>query len=126
MAILWFIYGAFHIFTGAWTLLFSRYMLPIMSSFLNDEAQPFVGSLVNMLHVVYGFTFVFSLVTGVLGLVAGWGLLQREPWGRTLAIVIAIVSVVSIPFGTALGVYTLVILLSSDAERTYRSLAATA
>jgi len=34
--------------------------------------------------------------------------------------------VISIPFGTALAIYTFVILLASDGERNYRSLAAPA
>jgi len=129
MAILWIVFSAFRILMGAWTLAFSHFMLPMMSGFMgqmNQEAQPFFGSLMDMLRVVYGFTFVYSLVTGAAGLVAAWGLLQREPWGRIVAIVMAIVSLVSIPFGTALGVYTLVVLLASDAERNYRSVAAPA
>jgi len=126
MGILWLIYSGFRILMGAWTLVFSHYMLPMMSGLVGEEAQPFLSSLVDMLHVFYWFTFVYSLVTGVVGLVAGWGLLQRTPWGRILAIIIAIGSVISIPFGTALAIYTLVILLASDGERNYRSLAAPA
>lgn len=126
MAILWLVYSAFRILMGMWTLAFSHYMLPMMSGFMgqmDQETQPFFGSLMNMLRIVYGFTSVYSLVTGAVGLVAAWGLLQREPWGRILAIIIAIISVISIPFGTALAIYTFVILLASDAERNYRSLA---
>ena len=127
MGVLWLIYSGFRILMGVWTLVFSHYMLPMMSGFMNnEEMQPFLSSLVDMLHVFYGFTFVYSLVTGVVGLVAGWGLLQRTPWGRILAIIIAIGSVISIPFGTALAIYTFVILLASDGERNYRSLAAPA
>jgi len=124
LSVLWLIYSAFRILMGTWTLVFSHYMLPMMSGFFNEEeAQTFFDSLMNMMRVAYGFSFVYSLLTGIAGLIAAWALYQRQPWGRIYAIVISIASVISIPFGTALGVYTLVVLLASDGEKTYRSLA---
>ncbi len=50
-------------------------------------------------------------IRAVLCAVAGWGLLERTQWGRIVAIVAAIVCLIKIPFGTALGIATLVILL---------------
>jgi hypothetical protein len=47
----------------------------------------------------------------VLCVVAGWGLLERAEWGRIVAIIAAILSLIKFPFGTALGIATLVILL---------------
>ena len=61
-----------------------------------------------------------------LGFVAGWGLLQQEKWARTLALVLAFVSLfTNIPFGTALGVYTMWVLLPAESEREYEALTAT-
>lgn len=60
------------------------------------------------LFPVVGLTF---LVAAVLGFVAGWGLLERAPWARTLAIVLGIIALVDVPLGTALGIYTLWVLL---------------
>ena len=55
---------------------------------------------------------------GLAGFFAGWGLLQRESWARALALVLAFLALFNIPFGTALGIYTLWVLLpaASDAE----------
>jgi hypothetical protein len=44
---------------------------------------------------------------GLPGLLAGWGLLTRKPWARVLAIVVGILSLVNVPIGTAIGLYTL-------------------
>ena len=61
--------------------------------------------------------------TAALGLLAGWGLLRREKWARILALVLAFVSLfTNIPLGTALGVYTLWVLLPSESEREYAAL----
>jgi hypothetical protein len=61
---------------------------------------------------------------GCAGFIAGWGLLQHEGWARILALVLGFVSLfTNIPFGTALGIYTMWVLLSSDSEREYEALA---
>lgn len=123
LGILWIVYSAFRVLMGVWALAVSRYMLPMMSGFFPREENALPISIMDMLHAVYTFSFAYSLVMGTIGLVAAWALLQRKTWGRVLAIVIAIISVISVPFGTALAVYTFVVLLSSDAEQSYRRLA---
>jgi hypothetical protein len=63
------------------------------------------------------------LAKAALGFLAGWGLLQHEKWARVLALVIGFVSLfTNIPFGTALGIYTMWVLLSTDSEREYDAL----
>ena len=61
------------------------------------------------------------LVTGLLiaislpGIIAGIGLLKYRPWARILAIIIGVLHLLSFPFGTALGVYALYVLLNAEA-----------
>ncbi len=62
------------------------------------------------------------LLKALAGIIAGWGLLQREPWARLLTLVLGFISLLSIPFGTALGIYTIWVLLSPQAEQEYRQL----
>jgi hypothetical protein len=75
-----------------------------------------------MLPMVGGLGVLLS-ATAVIGLAAGWGLLDRRPWARMLAIVIGCISVLSFPFGTALGIYTLWVLASAGADAEYERLA---
>jgi zinc-ribbon domain len=63
---------------------------------------------------------------GVAGIVAGWGLLKYRPWARVLALVLGVIALVRIPFGTVLGIYTLWVLLPAESEQEYRRLARTA
>lgn len=79
--------------------------------------------------------FVHGLLRGVgtllvvgaaLGLAAGAGLLQRQPWARVLAIVLAFINLVDMPLGTALGIYTLWVLLPAKSEEEYKQLARSA
>jgi len=53
-------------------------------------------------------------------LIAGIGLLQFQPWARVLTIVLSVLYLIHVPFGTALGVYGLWALLSQDSERLFR------
>lgn len=65
---------------------------------------------------------LFTGLKGLVGLMAGWGLLQREPWARILTLVLAFIALLNVPLGTALGVYTLWVLLAPNAEKEYRDL----
>jgi hypothetical protein len=72
--------------------------------------------------LIRGFA-IFSLVKAAAGFLAGWGLLNRQSWARPLAMALGIVSLfIHIPFGTALGVYTLWVLLPAHAEAEYEKL----
>ena len=59
------------------------------------------------------------LIRGVIGIIAGVGLLQRAPWARILALIMGFLSLISFPFGTALGIYTIWVLMASGAEEEY-------
>ena len=59
----------------------------------------------------------------IAGLIAGWGLLQRQPWARSLALLMNSLALVYVPFGTMLGLYTLWVLLPRESEREYRRIA---
>ena len=62
---------------------------------------------------------LFCFVWAIPGFVVGIGLLDRRPWARILGIVISALSLMHVPFGTALGVYGLWILFHRDTERLF-------
>ena len=57
---------------------------------------------------------------------AGLGLLQYKSWARILAIILAIVNLFLFPIGTALGIYTLVIMFNEETKALFRGEAAPA
>jgi hypothetical protein len=72
------------------------------------------------LHPLVAGVGIFSIVKAGLGFLAGWGLLNHQSWARLLAIVLGVISLFfHIPFGTALGVYTLWVLLPAASEAEY-------
>src|SRR5215471_1845659 len=62
------------------------------------------------------------LLKALAGFAAGWGLLQRESWARPLTLVLGFISLINFPIGTALGIYTIWVLLSSGADEEYSRL----
>jgi hypothetical protein len=69
-------------------------------------------------------TFVggLILVKAGAGFIAGWGLLQRDPWARILALIVAFISLFNVPLGTGLGIYTLWVLLPTQSDDEYLAL----
>lgn len=72
---------------------------------------------------IAGAVGTFLLASAVAGFIAGWGLLNYRPWARVLALVLGVISLIHLPLGTALGIYTLWVLLPAESEREYRRLA---
>jgi hypothetical protein len=66
---------------------------------------------------------IFCLLWAVPGVIVGVGLLKRQPWARILGIVMSALSLMHIPFGTALGVYGLWVLFHRDTERLFAATA---
>lgn len=62
----------------------------------------------------------FLMVISLPGMLAGIGLLKMRPWARIVAIVIGVLHILSFPLGTALGVYTLWVLLNAETETLFR------
>ena len=59
---------------------------------------------------------VIITVLAIPGIIAGIGLLRMKSWGRILAIVVGCLNLLHIPFGTALGIYTLWVLLNDESR----------
>lgn len=65
---------------------------------------------------IMGTTFgILMVLLGLPGIVAGYGLLTRRSWARTLTIVLGVLGLVNFPVGTAIGIYTLLVLLQHSA-----------
>ncbi len=73
---------------------------------------------VTAMGVLSVFGIVAALFCGVIalpGILAGYGLLKRRKWGQILGIVVGFLSLVNFPIGTAIGLYTLFVLLQEAA-----------
>jgi hypothetical protein len=91
---------------------------------LSIPATENIGRLIAPLVLTVIGASLFLVAAG--GIVVGWGLLKHQSWARIAAIVLGVLSLLHPPFGTALGIYTLWVLLSDRAGAEYERLAQTA
>ena len=66
----------------------------------------------------------FLVALSLPGIVVGIGLIQLRPWARIAGIVLSILGMMMIPFGTIVGVYGVWVLFSKDTERLFSPVAA--
>jgi hypothetical protein len=74
---------------------------------------------VPILGGIGAFVFILLLALSLPGIIAGFGLLKLQPWARMLTIVLSALELMSVPVGTALGIYGLWVLLSPGGEKLF-------
>jgi hypothetical protein len=85
-----------------------------IATLIQMDGDPDAAIAVPLMGSIGGFLLIASLVLSLPGIVAGFGLLSFRPWARILGIVVSVLILAHIPFGTALGVYGLWVLFSRD------------
>ena len=119
LGILWLAYSAM-------TVLGAIALEVVAHTILSPDTPNFPGPPMGVRLWLSPFLTIIGgviVLKAALGFIAGWGLLQREHWGRTAALVVGFVSLFNVPIGTALGIYTLWVLLPGQSEDEYKSFA---
>lgn len=107
--------GVIHIAYGLFLLMVTLIILAVMiaggfaaqASGVEDEALP----------ILLGVGLPIACFMGALsiaGVVGGWGLLKLRPWARVLVMVRSGVALLDIPIGTAVGVYSFMVLTKDE------------
>jgi len=71
-------------------------------------------------------SIVGTAVAGLLvllsapGIIGGIGLMKKQPWARILVLVLGVINLINIPFGTALGIYTIWALTNKETEQLFK------
>jgi hypothetical protein len=109
-----------HVTILGWLLIVGNALFLVMGVFLflllagigvaSGDSQA-----IAILGVVGTAVGLLLAVLGIPGIVAGYGLLIRKAWGRILAIVVGVLGLINFPIGTAIGIYTLFVLLQEAA-----------
>ena len=63
---------------------------------------------------------VLLMVLSVPGIIGGIGLFKRKEWARILVLILSAIDLLNIPFGTALGIYSIWVLVQQDTIRLFR------
>jgi hypothetical protein len=114
LGILWYAISALNAVGGLILLVVSNALIPHLHQMGAPQQMP-----TSFLSTVVGIVGVIVLAKAACGFLAGWGLTHHESWARVLALVLAFISLFNIPFGTAIGVYTMWVLLPGQSQDEY-------
>lgn len=115
LGILWIVLGVISLPGGMFMVGFSRFNTWSFGPW--NGVPSFVAPLLGTFGAAV-------LVYSILAIIGGVGLLMVQGWARMLVIVIGIVGLIRVPLGTALGIYTLWVLLPDQSNVEYGQLAA--
>jgi hypothetical protein len=117
MAIFWFVMAAFWMIPTA--VMFA--LAAAAGTAIPADAPPITHAIGPLLFFGLGIVF---LAIGAARAFTGYGLLKVRSWGRVLALIMAFLMLLDLPFGTALAIYTLWVLLPLEAGEEYRRISA--
>ena len=112
LAILWFALSALSALGGLLLVVVGSTLFPHLHEMRGVPPDVPVG----FLSVLCSTLGILVLAKAAFGFIVGRGLLQYEAWARTGALVLAFISLINLPFGTAIGVYTMWVLLPSQSQ----------
>jgi hypothetical protein len=124
LGVLWCVFGAYRFISGLMGMFFLRtfagrgfggYDWPFNHQH-GAFGQPWMGALLPVVAL-------YTVVITALAVLVGFSLLKRRPWGRTLAIVVGILTLLKPLFGTALGIDTLWVLAPGASGLEYGAIA---
>ncbi len=91
--------------------------LGIIGAAAHNQAE--AGVAIPIVGAVGAFIIFVILITSIPAIVAGIGLLRLASWGRIVGIIVSVLHLLNVPFGTALGIYGLWVLLSSESQHLF-------
>ena len=109
-----------HVPVLGWLLIVSHAVFLLIGAFVfalltGIGAMSGEGDAFAILALVGTIVGVIMVVLALPGMLAGYGLLKRQPWGRVLAIIVAALNLANFPVGTLIALYTLWVLFQQAA-----------
>jgi hypothetical protein len=114
--------GALQVAFGAIGVMLALLMIFVFggaAGIVGASGDPEAAIAVPIIGLTGTALVIFLLMTSLPGVIVGIGLLRLRPWSRIAGIVISMISLIMIPFGTVVGVYGLWVLFSKDTERLF-------
>lgn len=114
--------GVLHIVLGAFGLVGALILLIIFggaAGIVGASGDPDAELALPIIGLTGLALVVVVSALSLPGIIVGIGLLKFRSWARIFGIVLSILDLIWIPFGTVVGVYGLWVLFSRDAERLF-------
>ena len=99
---------------GIVVALFAGTILGVIGNFVDDPVASKVLPLIA--SVIVWIVIILSLP----GIIAGIGLFGKKEWARILALILSVIRLLNIPFGTAIGAYSIWVLVQDETIAMFR------
>jgi hypothetical protein len=99
--------GVLYLLFTAGTLLF----FVLVGGVVTASGEPGVGGFLGILGLLIA---IFLAILSLPSILAGWALYVEKSWAKPLLLIISALHLMNFPLGTALGVYTMWVVLSTD------------
>ena len=106
---LWIVYGILRLAAAILLLVYTGTATVMFGALLTRVPDPY--TLMTTFHVLYIAAILVTALSGLFALMAGTSLLTAKPFARGFSLVAAFLSLSDLPFGTTLGIYTLIVFL---------------
>ena len=114
--------GILHVAMGALGLIGALLLVLVfggVAGIVAADGDPDAAIAFSIIGLTGTAIVVLVVALSLPGVIIGIGLVQLRSWARIGGIVLSILDLIWIPFGTILGVYGLWVLLSKDTERAF-------
>jgi hypothetical protein len=118
LGVLFMVWGVVTMLIGASTLALGIAAAALVQAAGRAGSQQFGASLTAVAFVTLA---VLALIWGAVHLMVGALVRRRRHWSRHAALMLGTVDLLLLPYGTALGVYSLWTLLREDAKRLFEA-----
>ena len=116
VGVLFMVWGALTILIGASTLALGMAAASLITAAADAGRGQFAASLTAATFTVFA---ILAMVWGAGHVAIGVLVRRRRQWSRLGAILLSSVDLLLLPYGTALGIYALWVLLREDAKRLF-------
>jgi len=122
LATLWLISGILRLLAVGWFMTFGKMFFPFLRGWGGPVVWPFGRAGLGFFSGGFFSLGIFLAFFGLLHLVLAWGLFERQPWARVFGLVLGFLALLRFPLGTALGIYTIWVLIPEESSREYERL----
>src|SRR5215831_1472065 len=117
VGILFIVWGGLTMLIGVSTLALGAGALALAGSASRGGGRPVAATITAAAFITIA---VITILWGLSHVVLGISLRRRRHWSRVVALVLAAVDTLLLPYGTALGVYAMWVLLSEKGKAAFQ------
>lgn len=88
--------------------IFLYTILKLIGGFIDEPS----GGMI--LSIIANIAATILIILSIPGIIAGFGLYKHKEWARILTLILSVIGIFNFPFGTAIGIYSIWVLIQPE------------